>query len=795
MRWKLYIGGLAFLLATVGGCKQPVFMTVDQLEEYKNLMPAYLENNPKAGAQPLIAESPIPSTVNNPSQRIRPLPLCEAIATALEKGTVGNPTLLFQLNSQLSFGVLGGATSVGYDPLNDQSIQFTGQGLSGGTDNPIRILRLDPANVGADLELALSRFDAVWSTSFTWNNTDQPVATPAQLAQTAGTTNTIVQQDVTAATGIYKPLPTGGIAGITFSTDYTYTNIPAVPVNPSYRPDLQFSFEQPLLAGFGTEINQIRNNTPGTNSLLNPLVFNNGLFAPPSAEGILITRVRFDEQRAEFERNLNYMVMNVEIAYWNLYNAYWSMYSAEQAVRQAYEAWKISLAAYQAGRIAIGDLAQARGTYEQFRGNRLLTLQTVLDAERSLRGLMGLPMDDGCRIIPIDSPTLAPYQPDWDTSWQECMANLPELNMAREEVKARQMYVIAAKNALLPDLRLTATYDMNSLGSQLDGGGSNINNAFGQLASDHFNNWNVGLHLNVPIGFRAAQANLRMAQLQLARSYEFLHYQELKAERILGEWFRRLSSSYELIRIRRAQREAFAEQLKARFQEFLAGREKVTIDRLLDAQRLWADALATEYVAIRDYNVTIVAFEAARGTNLQRNNVLVAEGTLPPDARKRAVEHERQREHAIPVMERALPDMSPPTPVSLDQMPAPVPLGSTSLNGAPTGTAGTPDSMEVGGTTSPDRNPSLLKLWEKNPPLLDPPTLPPVTAFPGPGTASIPAAVVRPAETTSLPLASVRNSTGPEVSNPTMSISTQSAPPVSMGKPQQSMPLGPALQP
>ena len=60
-----------------------------------------------------------------------------------------------------------------------------------------------------------------------------------------------------------KPLPTGGVAGITFST--VYTNLTAPPagiVNPAYRPTLQFQFEQPLLQGFGVEINELRRQHP-----------------------------------------------------------------------------------------------------------------------------------------------------------------------------------------------------------------------------------------------------------------------------------------------------------------------------------------------------------------------------------------------------------------------------------------------------------------------------------------------------------------------------------------------------
>src|SRR5437879_4461394 len=124
------------------------------------------------------------------------------------------------------------------------------------------------------------------------------------------------------------------------------------------------------------------------------------------------------------------------------------------------------------------------------------------------------------------------------------------------------MNVIALKNQLMPDLRFTAQYDTNSIGTNLNGAGPN--NAFRQLAADHFNDWSLQLRMIVPIGFRAAHANLRTAQLRLARSFEVLRNMEQRVERTLGLQYRRIVSTYELIKIQRSQREAYAEQLRAR---------------------------------------------------------------------------------------------------------------------------------------------------------------------------------------------------------------------------------------
>jgi outer membrane protein TolC len=369
------------------------------------------------------------------------------------------------------------------------------------------------------------------------------------------------------------------------------------------------------------------------------------------ADGILLTRIRFDQSRAEFERVINTMMLNVEVAYWNLYGAYWNLYSREQALRQAYEAWKINKLRYEAGREDIANLAQARGQFELFRDQRISALNQVLESERNLRSLLGMPAGDDFRFVPIDTPTLAPYQPDWTTALNDALALRPELMIAREELKARQLDVIWIKNLLLPDLRVFATYDINGIGNRLDG--PEADNAFRSLASNHFNSWQIGTRLEFPLGYRDAHAQTRVARLQLARSYYALRDQERKAEQNLAFAYRQLAQLHLRIQALRAQRQAFGEQLHARFQAYSVG--KTGLDILLEAQRFWADALANEFNVIAQYNSALAGFEFARGTLLQHNNVIVSEGQLPKCAQKRAVEHENQKAASLVLGERALP--------------------------------------------------------------------------------------------------------------------------------------------
>jgi outer membrane protein TolC len=615
---------------------------------------AHLETKPDLGAHPTIPPVNTPTTILDPEREIRYLSLSEAIALAMEQGREGN------------FGI---SNSVGTFPvetyLND-SLNLTNV-LAGFGSRSIRVFSLDPAVTGTQIELALSKFDAVYGASMTWRNTDRPVGTSLESFQAGGAgINAIEQAEARFATGIVKPLHTGGVAGITFATDYTYTNLPAR-VNPSYRPQLQFVFEQPLLQGFGTEINQIRAAHPGV--LLSPVGDIATLNRQPHQFGIVVARLDFDIQRAEFERRVHNLVSAVEKSYWSLYNAYWTLYAQEKGLMGALDVWRNANARKEgggAGGYVVGDAEQVLGRYHEFRANRMAALHALLQAERELRGLLGLPMEDGTRLVPCDSPTLAPIHPDWDIALQEAMTLKPDLYQARQDVKRAQMAVIDQKNSLLPDLRFFATYDSNSVGGELDGPSGN--NAFRNLSSNHHNSWQLGLRLNVPIGFRQAHANVRVAQLQLARSYRTLQDVEQLVESVLTKAYRQVFANYELIKALRSQRLAFGEQYQLLYARYKGGFRDTPLNVLLDAQQRWVDALRREYDAIVDYNHSLVDFEWTKGTILQRNNIAISEGPLPSCVQKRAVEHLRERNAALELRQRPAPtcDVASAPPASLE---------------------------------------------------------------------------------------------------------------------------------
>jgi outer membrane protein TolC len=613
-------------LGVLGGCKQQLYLEPqDYHAAVNNVDLRKLEYEPTVGLTPqgMTTGNP-PATVLDPSRPPRHLTLKEAVALALEQGTVGTAAL----NGQAALTLP----------------QFTGRGIS--QVGAMRVFALDPAIAGAEIERALSKFDARWINSITWNSVDQPILT-LQQSFTNG-------DRATLNSTLAKPLPTGGVAGITFNVDYLHLAQP--PLDPrfvalatSYTPRLQFIFEQPLLQAFGVEVNQLLPNHPGS-SLIPGLRPSGG----QGTEGILLSRIRHDQARAQFDLVVNQMLLNVEAAYWTLYSAYYNLAAQEEGLKSSLDAYFVIRDRVSAGIMRQDQEFQARGQVESFRAQVVTARGQVLTAERDLRNLLGMKSDDGTRLVPVEFPTLVPYMPDWKDSTAQAMQFRPELSMARQELQAQRLNLILQRNLRRPDLRFFSSYDIAGLGSRLDGGAV-PDNALHNFILNNFNSWQLGLRLDMPLGFRDGNALVRQAQLSLYRSYWQLYYAELQAQEFLTDQYRRVIQAHELIRVQRERRVAF-ENLVERLVLFLEVGDirvpyETTVLNLIQAQQQLASATAEEYRAIADYNIALAALEYAKGTIQRYNNVAVADGPLPPHVGKKAADHFRAREAALKLRE------------------------------------------------------------------------------------------------------------------------------------------------
>jgi outer membrane protein TolC len=696
-RWiKRALAGFLALGAT-GGCKQQTFLEPEDYKDaLRNSLPRGMEDRPHDPIVPSMVDriGKGPATVLDTNRPARMVTLKECIAIALEQGNTG---VIGQQGNNFGLKL-------------EQIQQFSGRTVIGGSDN-VRVFAIDPAIAAAELERSLSKFDARWINSLTWQKVDQPTAAQFLSFQNS-------RDAANFTTTLAKPLPTGGLAGITFSTDYSKFDTAAAQgsgfVNPNYTPRLQFTLEQPLLRLFGVEINQLSPSHPGS-TLLN---------VQPSGgqgtEGILISRIRLDQQKSDFEVKMNFLLLNVEAAYWNLFAAYYNLYAQEEGLRQAFEGLRFIQVRVQAGNEPKQNEYQARAQLERFRGLVLLARGQVLEAERNLRGLMNLRSDDGTRLVPIDQPNEAAFTPDFYDAANSALANRPELMLLRQDVKATQLNLLLQKNLRQPDLRMFTQYDIAGLGTRLDGpefanaAGTIPGNALSSFGNNKFNSWTIGFRMDMPIGFRDANASVREAQLNLARSYYQLRDTEMKTLEYLVSAYRRLTQAHAVIGPRRAERESL---------QIYLGMVKEVIDignwnpayyqNYLTVQQQFSAAIAAEFQAVADYNTALAIFEFAKGTIKEYNNVTIGEGPLPPWVCKKAADHIRERtEAALKLRER---DLAPP------------PAGQSAVGGVPVAPpTGTPifDNLPLFAQPRPpvpEGLPEPKPLDPKNPPKPIPP--------------------------------------------------------------------------
>jgi hypothetical protein len=333
--------------------------------------------------------------------------------------------------------------------------------------------------------------------------------------------------------------------------------------------------------------------------------------------------------RAERERNVNQLLFNVENAYWILYGSYWQLHSREQGLRLAYETCLIAEANG-------SEFARAWGQYKLFRAQCLQALDTVFDNERELRTILGLPTDHGVRLVPSDAPNLVEKKPDWGKSLVEALNDRPELQLARAEVYEAKWSFFVARNFLRPMLQLIGIEKCPETdGSSEDTSRKRSMRNGSFTFFTRLEDWLAEFPSNSPC--------VQPARMRLARAYLALQDQEMKANRFLGLYYRRLASSHAQFKAARAQREAFATQTDLCFQNYRDGVTNVTLGSLLEAQRTWADSLATECQAIVNYNLAQVGWEYAKGAILAHAHLTLSDKEPSSYKKRRAVARERQR--------------------------------------------------------------------------------------------------------------------------------------------------------
>ncbi len=483
----------------------------------------------------------------------------------------------------------------------------------------------------AGVEAALSRFDAQFTSSLTINTTDRPQNFLGQAGNFFATV--LTQNDANFSAEINKISAVGTQYFLRHTIGYNRGNRGggSRALSSVYTSAIEMEARHPLLRGSGALVNR----TP-----------------------VVISRINTDMQLAQFEARVRDIVYNTERAYWDLYCAYHILETAKISRDSVKETRDLTAASFPQLRTK-QDLEQANEQYFFFRsllqaalaGDSNTGAAGVFESERALRFLLGLAATDGRLIRPIDEPTTARVEFDWHDIHTEAMVRSPELREQQWLIKRRENELILVRNQLLPQMDLTLLYRWLGVGDVYGSGNRRGldfpaagSSSLDSLTQGDYQEASVGLNFTPPkFGARAELAGVRNGQLNLAREHARIEDMELELSHLLSSAVRNLDSQFKITQSNFNRWVASEDEVRLRLVEWKLGKAQ-PLDTLLDAQRRMADSRAAFFRTLCAYNKAIATVHYQKGSILEYDGVMLAEGPWPKKAYWDALGHARRRD-------------------------------------------------------------------------------------------------------------------------------------------------------
>jgi outer membrane protein TolC len=490
------------------------------------------------------------------------------------------------------------------------------------------------------VEAALADFDAQLTTNVLWGR-DETLQNSLILSGGLPPGSTLTEESGTFSTRLEKQMATGGSFAVVHNWNYSLNNVPSRLFGSSYTGQLRTEYRHPLWAGAGTEFTRIAGP-----------INRSGIAIAGVSQGVVISRINNDITLADFEASVRNLLRDVESLYWDLalsYRVYHSEIVARNSALQTYFEVK---ARYDVGTTSLADQSQAGDNYYETRDRAENALADLYQTEGQLRRLIGLPVNDGRIIRPVDEPAVAEFVPDWHFALAEALTRRVELRRQKWNIKSLELQHRAARSLTHPRFDFVSAYQVNAFGDHLfgetDADGvtfQGLNSAYETLTQGSQTGWNLGFEFSMPFGFRAAHAQVRNLELQMAKARSALATQELEISHGLSQAFQQLDRWYGLAGTNFNRRRFAQERVQATRAEYDVGR--TSLDLVLRAQISLAQAEIAFFRSLMEYNKAIAEVHFRKGSLLEFNQVHLAEGGWDPQAYQDAMRRAWARSHAL----------------------------------------------------------------------------------------------------------------------------------------------------
>jgi outer membrane protein TolC len=408
---------------------------------------------------------------------------------------------------------------------------------------------------------------------------------------------------------INQNIPTGGLFNVSLNSYKSDTNRRLQTINPRYGSTLTLDFTQPLLKNFGFKI---------------------------SRREIIIANNNREISENQFNQILLNTIFSVEEAYWNLVYSIENLKVRKQSLQLARDLMEENKKKIEVGSMAPIEIYTAQAEVATREAEILQAEALVKNNEDFLKTIINLPASesgDSVEILPTDKPIYEEREVKLEEALVTALANRPDLKAMKFDLKNKELNLSYAKNQLLPELNLQASYwspgisgdqilylNNNALSGVIVG---TVPGASTDALKDAFKfkyeNWSILLTLNIPLNTIISRAEYAQARVSMEQAMLRIQNQEQQIFLEIKTAVRAVQTNYKSVQAFKAARELAEKKLEAEHEKFRVG--KSTNYLLLQYQRDASNARSTELKAIIDYNLSLAHLDRVLGTTLKSKNI------------------------------------------------------------------------------------------------------------------------------------------------------------------------------
>ncbi len=445
----------------------------------------------------------------------------------------------------------------------------------------IRVESYNPAISAAQLVEAEAAFDAEFFLDANYANQDRAVATDFDTGQSDTRLGSM---------GLRQLLPTGMQVSTTVRHQRVFTDFPFQVINPVFTTTFVAELRQPLLRGFGLDVNRAQIN---------------------------IRRAERDIAVEQFIQQTRDTLRDVEAAYWSLVEARRNVAILAETVAYNRITYENTVARKPLDATEV-EIQNSKSRWEQRVVELQETFRLVRDAEDNLKNLMNdpeLPLSRSLEIIPIDDPLCVPLAVDQFADVRTALERRSEIRQARSSIDIARIQTHVAKNRTLPQFDVTVQYTV-------EGVEDSPNESIDRASSNRFRSYTVGINFAIPLGNRAAKAAERAARnresqsvLQLQQVMDNIIFEVNRAVRLLLVRYAQVPTQLDAVDAAERNLRAFQARTQ-RIDPAYLDTELRTVENLNNTRSRLLQIVV-------QYTTALVDLERAKGTLLDYNHVKV----------------------------------------------------------------------------------------------------------------------------------------------------------------------------